>query len=116
MGTLFRSFQSAFDCGEGKDCQQTAFDQMPQKTGFSRGQLITALGRGTGATAAHEMGHQSNFTVGVRSFTFHTTTCGNCYDYDYHPPQATRYPRAYFLGPLQWTPQAQKDMPRALPR
>ncbi len=118
MGTLFSSFKSAFDCGEGKDCRATAFDDMPTRSGFARGVLVTALGRGTGATVAHEFGHQDSLFAGVRSFTFHTTECHDCYDFGLPdpPPPDARYPREYFLGPLVWHPQARAVMPKRLPR
>lgn len=115
VGTLFRSFKSAFDCGNGTDCRGTSFGEMPQKTGFRRGQLVTALGRGIGATAAHEVGHQDNAFVGVRPFTVHTTTCHNCYDFTL-PQPGDPYPREYFFGPLQWSEASQKAMRYALTR
>jgi hypothetical protein len=81
--------------------------------------LVTALGRGLGATAAHEVGHQATPFKGVTPFTFHTTTCTNCYDFTlpaHVPGVPDRYPREYFFGPLQWSENAQKAMRDALPR
>jgi hypothetical protein len=114
MATLFRSFKSAVDCGGGMDCRAAPFDDISHRPGVTRTQLLSALGRGIGATAAHEVGHQDNVFVGVRPFTAHTTTCGNCYDYTPANPAAS-YPHEYFFGPLHWSEAAQKAMRATLP-
>jgi hypothetical protein len=111
LSVLFPKFKSAFDCGAGNDCEETAFGDMPQKTGFSRGLLAAALGRGIGATGAHEVGHQQGVFC-ARPFTF-DVPCTNCYDYK---GTLGRWPRVYFLGPLEWSPRAREAMWTALPR
>lgn len=114
MGSILRSFVSAFDCdAAGTPCRN--FDEMVQKSGYTRGSLINALGRGTGATAAHEFGHQVNTPVGVSDFVYCSDTCETCYDYTRFD-QTKRFPRAYFLAQrLQWSPQAEGKMRKILP-
>jgi hypothetical protein len=120
LGTLSSSFKSAFDCPNSSDCRGTKISVMaqPGQTGFGLAYLVTALGQGIGATAAHEFGHQP-----IR-FTFHNECkfegadhkirhVGSCYDY---VGMSGKFPRDYFVGKLEWSPQARRAMQIALPR
>ena len=66
-------------------------------------QLLEGLGRGIGATAAHELGHQAglHFSRDVR--------CDDCYDGD----KATTY--VHFFGSKHWSSDALAIMQRVLP-
>jgi hypothetical protein len=72
-------------------------------TVMSRDALLRGLGRGIGATAAHELGHQ----VGLR-FTA-DAPCDDCYD----GPNANT--RIHFFGDKRWSEQSLAGMRRALP-
>jgi hypothetical protein len=61
---------------------------------YPRAVLVDALGRGIGATAAHELGHQAGF-----EFT-RELNCGDCYD------GVTSETRAHFFGEKHWSTQA----------
>ncbi len=82
---------AAVDCVDLDRCSKT------------RAQLLEGLGRGVGATAAHELGHQ----VGLE-FSTHAA-CDDCYD----GPSATN--AAHFFGPLRWSDPARAVMGRVLP-
>src|SRR5262249_40874335 len=69
-----------------------------------RDRLVEGLGRGVGATAAHELGHQAGFRFGLDSH------CSDCYD----SRESTSY--AHFFGPLHWSDRALQIMKRTLPR
>ncbi|HJZ72061.1 MAG TPA: hypothetical protein VKE51_09975 [Vicinamibacterales bacterium] len=70
--------------------------------GASRAALVEGLGRGVGATAAHELGHQSGF-----EFT-HDSRCDDCYD----GTASTSY--AHFFGSKHWSAAALEIMRRTL--
>jgi hypothetical protein len=67
-----------------------------------RDRLVEGLGRGVGATAAHELGHQAGFRFGLDS------RCGDCYDSN----ESSSY--AHFFGPLRWSDRALQIMRRTL--
>lgn len=73
----------------------------PAKT---RDEIITGLGTGIGATAAHELGHQRGL-----EFTRHSA-CDECYD----GTRATSY--QHFFGEKHWSADALKIMTAVLPR
>ena len=68
-----------------------------------RAALIDGLGRGVGATAAHELGHQAGFRFALDS------RCDECYD-----GGASSY--AHFFGRKHWSARALQIMLRTLPR
>ncbi|HMF99309.1 MAG TPA: hypothetical protein VKE96_33650 [Vicinamibacterales bacterium] len=70
--------------------------------GTSRAALIEGLGRGVGATAAHELGHQRGF-----EFT-RDSHCDDCYD----GTASTSY--AHFFGAKHWSDAALEVMKRTL--
>jgi hypothetical protein len=72
--------------------------------GKTRAEMVTALGRGIGATAAHELGHQAGFGFGIDA------RCDDCYD----AGSAKSY--AHFFGTKRWSPRAQAIMNRVLLR
>lgn len=61
---------------------------------YPRAALIDALGRGFGATGAHELGHQAGFRF-VRD-----SKCDDCYD------GASARHRSHFFGGKHWSPEA----------
>ena len=69
-----------------------------------RGALVDGLGRGIGATAAHELGHQAGFRFALDS------TCDECYDGN----ASTSY--SHFFGQKHWSDRALQIMTRTLPR
>jgi len=69
-----------------------------------RGALVDGLGRGVGATAAHELGHQAGFRFALDS------RCDDCYD----GAASTSY--AHFFGRKHWSDRALQIMVRTLPR
>jgi hypothetical protein len=60
--------------------------------------MVDALGRGVGATAAHELGHQA----GLGFSRDHT--CDDCYD------GSSAKSRAHFFGEKHWSPEALRMM------
>jgi len=70
--------------------------------GTPRAALIEGLGRGVGATAAHELGHQSGF-----EFT-RDARCDDCYD----GTASASY--AHFFGSKHWSDAALQIMKRTL--
>jgi len=71
--------------------------------GASRAALVAGLGRGVGATAAHELGHQAGFRFALDS------RCDDCYD----GHASTSY--AHFFGAKHWSDRALQIMKRTLP-
>lgn len=69
-----------------------------------RAALVDGLGRGVGATAAHELGHQAGFRFALDS------RCDDCYD----GGASTSY--AHFFGRMHWSDRAVQIMQRTLPR
>ena len=69
----------------------------------SREEMIEALGRGIGATAAHELGHQVGFNFAVDAI------CDACYD------GRTSRTDEHFFGSLHWSDAALSTMRRVLP-
>ena len=70
----------------------------------ARGELLEGLGRGIGATGAHELGHQAGFRFALDS------TCDDCYD----GKASASY--AHFFGRKHWSDRALALMREALPR
>jgi len=70
---------------------------------YSRAVMVEALGRGIGATAAHELGHQAGF-----EFT-RELNCDDCYD------GVTSKTRAHFFDVKRWSPHALAAMRVVLP-
>ena len=70
----------------------------------TRAELVAALGRGIGATAAHELGHQP----GLRFCR--DSPCAQCYD------SGKSSTREHFFGTKHWSPAAAAMMNRVLPR
>jgi len=68
-----------------------------------RAELLEGLGRGIGATGAHELGHQ----VGIRFVN--DVPCDECYD------GSRSTSAAHFFAPKHWSPEAVAGMKRALP-
>jgi hypothetical protein len=69
----------------------------------TRGQLVDGLGRGIGATAAHELGHQAGLEFS------HDLQCDDCYD-SHRADTVT-----HFFGVKRWSPAALTIMQRVLP-
>jgi hypothetical protein len=69
----------------------------------TRGQLLEGLGRGIGATAAHELGHQAGLEFS------HDLQCADCYDS--HRADSV----VHFFGVKRWSPAALAIMRRLLP-
>ena len=75
----------------------------PQSCTKTRTELLEGLGRGIGATAAHELGHQA----GIRLVG--DSQCDDCYD----GHRSTSY--AHFFGTKHWSPEAAARMTEILP-
>jgi hypothetical protein len=69
----------------------------------SRAELVAALGRAVGATAAHELGHQA----GLGGFAL-DSRCDDCYD-----GRSTRF--RHFFATKHWSADALAVMRRVLP-
>ena len=69
----------------------------------TRAELVDGLGRGIGATAAHELGHQAGLGFS------HDARCDDCYDGD----ASTSY--AHFFAAKHWSGAALAQMQRTLP-
>jgi hypothetical protein len=69
----------------------------------TRKQLLEGLGRGIGATAAHELGHQAGLEFS------HDLQCDDCYDS--HRADTV----VHFFGVKRWSPAALAIMERVLP-
>jgi hypothetical protein len=70
----------------------------------ARWQIVEGWGRGIGATAAHELGHQRGFRFAL------DVACDDCYD----GRASTSY--AHFFGRKRWSDGARAIMARTLPR
>src|SRR5947208_5848108 len=68
----------------------------------SRAEIIDGLGRGVGATAAHELGHQAGFGFS------HDARCDDCYDGD----TSTSY--AHFFAAKHWSGGALRQIQRVI--
>ena len=89
---LFSAELAAVRCPKVNECTKT------------RTELIEALGTGIGATAAHELGHQTGFGFS------HDSPCVECYD----GKSSTAY--VHFFGVKHWSDQAVRRMRQVLPR
>jgi hypothetical protein len=69
-----------------------------------RAALVDGLGRGIGATAAHELGHQAGFRFALDS------ACDDCYDSN----ASTSF--AHFFASKHWSDRALHIMERTLPQ
>lgn len=69
----------------------------------TREQLLEGLGRGVGATAAHELGHQAGFEFAIHS------SCEDCYD------GRSAATVVHFFGVKHWSDPALVRMRRVLP-
>ena len=69
-----------------------------------RAALVDGLGRGIGATAAHELGHQAGFRFALDS------ACDDCYDSN----ASSSF--AHFFGSKHWSDRATRIMQRTLPQ
>jgi len=69
----------------------------------TRAELVDGLGRGIGATAAHELGHQAGLGFS------HDSQCDDCYD----GRSSTSY--AHFFAAKHWSGAALAQMQRTLP-
>jgi hypothetical protein len=65
--------------------------------------LLDGFGKGIGATAAHELGHQAGFSFAIDSH------CDDCYDGN----TSTGY--NHFFGTKHWSDRAMQIMRRVLP-
>jgi len=72
-------------------------------TSMTREQVLTGLGKGVGATAAHELGHQVGFLFSIDS------QCDDCYD----GHSANTY--AHFFATKHWSDAAMAIMRRRIP-
>jgi hypothetical protein len=86
-------------------CRLLNFNECAQQPGNSRPQLLEALGRGIGNTAAHELGHQG---WAWEQFNLHAGDL-ECYD----SPTAVGQD-AKFFGTLHWSKDAKERMRRVL--
>jgi len=91
IDTLFDNELAVIGCSDARTCQK------------SRTELLDGLGRGVGATAAHELGHQVGF-----GFT-RDSTCADCLDGN------SSYDRAHFFGRKHWSDDARRRMQQVLP-
>ena len=69
----------------------------------TRAELLEGFGKGIGATAAHELGHQAGFGFAIDSH------CEDCYDGN----MSTGY--NHFFGTKHWSDRALQIMRRVLP-
>jgi hypothetical protein len=91
VDVLWNAEMAAAGCPDIAHCTKT------------RAELLDALGRGIGATAAHELGHQAGFAFAVDSH------CDDCYDGE----TSTSY--THFFGNKHWSDRAVQIMRRVLP-
>ena len=91
IDVLFDNELVVIGCSEGRNCPK------------SRTELLDGLGRGVGATAAHELGHQIGF-----GFT-HDSACADCLD------GSSSFDRAHFWGRKHWSNDARRRMQQMLP-
>ena len=90
IDALFDNELAVIECSEVHTCQK------------SRTELLDGLGRGVGATAAHELGHQVGF-----GFT-HDSACADCLDGN------SSDDRSHFFGRKHWSDDARRRMQRVL--
>jgi hypothetical protein len=69
----------------------------------TREELLEGLGRGVGATAAHELGHQAGFEFAIHS------SCDDCFD------GRSAVTGVHFFGVKHWSDNATVRMRRVLP-
>jgi len=91
VDVLFRAELTAAHCQDVGQCAKT------------RPEILEGLGRGIGATAAHELGHQGGFGFVTDS------PCDDCYD------GRTSVSYAHFFGEKHWSETALTRMKRVLP-
>jgi hypothetical protein len=91
IDVLLASELSAAGCRDMRSCPK------------SRVELLEGLGRGVGATGAHELGHQ----VGIRFVA--DVPCDECYD------GSRSTSAAHFFGAKHWSANAATAMNRLLP-
>jgi len=91
IDVLFQNELAVIGCAGARTCQK------------SRRELLSGLGRGVGATAAHEVGHQIGF-----DFT-RDSACADCLDGD------SSFDGAHFFGRKHWSDDARLRMQRVLP-
>ena len=91
IDVLFDNELAVIGCAEARTCQK------------SRTELLDGLGRGVGATAAHELGHQVGF-----GFT-RDSACADCLD------GTSSFDRAHFFGRKHWSDDARRRMQQVLP-
>jgi len=82
----------------GAELSVVGCESMTRCPAKTREQLVTGLGVGIGATAAHELGHQRGL-----AFTRHAA-CDDCYD----SARSTSY--AHFFGRKRWSEDAVRIM------
>jgi hypothetical protein len=87
---MYHVMLTAAACSDAQPCSRT------------RAELMQGLGRGLGATAAHELGHQSNFRFALDS------RCDDCYD-------GSQTMAPHFFGEKRWSAEAREIMQRVLP-
>ncbi len=91
VDVLFIAELAAAHCSDVVHCEK------------SRADLVNGLGRGIGATAAHELGHQAGLGFVTDS------ACDACYD----GRSSTSY--SHFFGNEHWSDRAMQAMRRVLP-
>ena len=93
IDVLFFAELSAAKCTDVDRCTKT------------RAELWDGLGRGVGATAAHELGHQAGYFRFARD-----SPCDDCYDGRWSGTAT------HFFGTKHWSPEAFAIMNSVLPR
>jgi RHS repeat-associated protein len=94
LEALALTMERLLNCRSLTDCETAGYDRM---------YLLTSLGKGLGATCAHELGHQAglHYTEDI--------VCPDCYDSD------TAATSAHFFGTLHWSDAAAARMKNVLP-
>jgi Glucodextranase, domain B len=100
--TVLATLQNLVGCPTAQ-----TLDACATQTGRSRAELVAALAKGIGVTAAHELGHQFGF-----GFTNDVLGCLDCYDSSTGVGSWAKF----FYGTLRWSTDAQKVMRKVLPR
>jgi hypothetical protein len=91
VDVLVNAEMAAANCRDLSRCTKT------------RTELLNALGKGIGATAAHELGHQAGLGFAMDS------PCDDCYD------GKTSTSSDHFFGDKHWSDGATEIMRRVLP-